>query len=391
MTVRKNRHGRWMCDVQIEHADGRVERVRKVAPVQTRREAEAYERELRRAVLDGLRGREEEPEREIPTFAEFAKVFIDTYATTNNRPSTVREKRRMLGRGLLEQLGHLRLDQIGTKEVERFKARRKADGVCNKTINEEVAVLAKALDVANQFGDLPTPPPRMRRLKAQRASFDFFDFEEAERLTEAAKTAGQPWSAMVPLALLTGLRLGELRGLQWDDVDLVGRRLHVRRAADDEGELHPPKSGQSRVVDLPQRAVQILRGHKHLRGPFVFCRDDGAILQRWDCESGSKRERDDSPLMKVCRRAGLRRMGWHGLRHTYASHLVMRGASITEVQQLLGHSTIAMTMIYAHLSPSARRAAVALLDQPAPRSGEENQRHPDGTPLEERTRNGPQG
>lgn len=62
MTVRKNRHGRWICDVQIEHADGRVERVRKVAPVQTRREAEAYERELRRAVLDGLRDAENDPE-----------------------------------------------------------------------------------------------------------------------------------------------------------------------------------------------------------------------------------------------------------------------------------------------------------------------------------------
>lgn len=391
MTVRRNRHGRWMIDVQIEHTDGRVERVRKVSPVNTKRDAEAYEVELRREILAGTRHQEEAPGREVPTFAEFATTFVEVYAATNNRPSTVREKRRALGRGLLEHLGHLRLDEIGVREIESFKARRKRDGVSNKTINEEIAILGKALDVANQFGDLPTTPPKIRRLKAQRAGFDFFDFDEAERLVQAASSACQPWSAMVPIALLTGLRLGELRGLQWDDVDLVAARLHVRRAADDEGQLHPPKSYQARVVDLPRRAVAVLRAHKHLRGPFVFCRDDGSILQRWDCESGSRRERDDGPLMKVCRRAGLRRMGWHGLRHTYASHLVMRGASITEVKELLGHSTITMTMRYAHLSPSARRAAVALLDQPAPRSGEENQRHPDGTPREERSRNDPQG
>lgn len=121
----------------------------------------------------------------------------------------------------------------------------------------------------------------------------------------------------------------------------------------------------------------------------MFCREDGSLLPRWACESKSKRERDDSPLMKVCRRAGLRRTGWHGLRHTYASHLVMLGANLTEVQQLLGHSTIAMTMVYSHLSPSARRAAVGLLDK-APGSTDASQRQHDGNGEGGGSKNGSQ-
>ena len=233
-------------------------RVRKVSPVQTKRGAEQYEREVREAVLAGT-WRNAEGERRVPTFAAFAAYFLETYAATNNRPSTVREKRRALGRGLLEELGQLRLDAIGAREVEAFKARRKQDGVGNKTINEELAILRKILSYAEEIGELRKPPPKIRRLKVQRPGFDFLDFDEARRLEEAARHAPEPWRAMIPTALWTGLRLGELRALQWDDVDMVAGRLHVRRAADDQNVLHPPKSGQPRIVDLPRKAVTLLR------------------------------------------------------------------------------------------------------------------------------------
>ncbi|MEM9459498.1 MAG: site-specific integrase [Myxococcota bacterium] len=199
-------------------------------------------------------------------------------------------------------------------------------------------------------------------VRAAKPGFDFLDFDEARRLVKAAGHAPDPWCAMIPTTLWSGLRLGELRALRWDDVDLVAARLHVRHAADDKNTLHPPKSGLPRIVDLPRKAVAVLRGHQHLRGRFVFCREDGSMLTNWDCSSRSLEPEGDGPLMKVCRKAGLRRIGWHVLRHTYASHLVMRGATLTEVKELLGHASLDMTMRYLHLSPAARKAAVALLD-----------------------------
>jgi hypothetical protein len=88
-------------------------------------------------------------------------------------------------------------------------------------------------------------------------------------------------------------------------------------------------------------------------GQYVFCAADGSMLThaqtRW-------------PLKRALKNAGIRHIGWHALRHSFASHLVMRGAPIKSVQELLGHCSIEMTMRYAHLSPDVRRDAVKLLD-----------------------------
>ena len=75
-------------------------------------------------------------------------------------------------------------------------------------------------------------------------------------------------------------------------------------------------------------------------------------------------------LAGVCKRAGLRRIGWHTLRHTFASHLAMRGVPLGAVQALLGHSTITTTMRYAHLAPSTLRTAIDLLDLGEPSVGQ---------------------
>ena len=92
----------------------------------------------------------------------------------------------------------------------------------------------------------------------------------------------------------------------------------------------------------------------------------GGLL--WPGEGGRNLKRGEAkwPLYRACMRAGLRRVGWHVLRHTFASHLVMRGVPLKAVQELLGHEDIATTMRYAHLAPGVTRDAVLLLDAPAP-------------------------
>jgi Phage integrase family len=151
-----------------------------------------------------------------------------------------------------------------------------------------------------------------------------------------------------------GLRVGELLALKWQDIDLVAAHLIVRRTLwrDQEG---PPKGGQNRKVPLSDEALATLKAHRHLRGPYVFCLPPGARLTH-------SMVKDVVP--DTCRRAGLgKRLTTHGLRHTFASHLVMRGASLKAVQELLGHESIEMTLRYSHLTPDVKREAVRLLDR----------------------------
>jgi integrase len=114
-----------------------------------------------------------------------------------------------------------------------------------------------------------------------------------------------------------------------------------------------PKSGKKREVPLSPELREALKGHRHLRGDYVFCNPDGSYITKGETKW---------PLWRACRRAGLRRIGWHCLRHTFASHLVMKGVPLKAVQELMGHATIEMTMRYSHLSPDVKRDAVGVLD-----------------------------
>ena len=170
---------------------------------------------------------------------------------------------------------------------------------------------------------------------------------------------------MITVALKTGLRQGELLALAWDDVDLVAGRLVVSRNLS-RGEITTPKNGKTREIPLGDDVLSALKRHRHLRGDVVFCTPAGSMFTKGESKH---------PLWRACKRAGLRRIGWHVLRHTFASHLVMRKAPIKAVQELMGHFSVTMTERYAHLSPDVRKDAVRLLDRSVPLS------HVNGTSM----------
>lgn len=346
-------HEAWMVDIEFQHPSGTVQRVRKASPVNTRRGAEQYERDVRQALLSGSFGKEEQ---QVPTLAEFEERFL-TYAENNNKPSQVHSKKLTLKNHLIPWFGKFRLDEVGLAEVERYKASKlkpKDEGtpLSPKTVNNHLAMLRKALNLANEMGVIKHVP-RFKMLRTQKGIIEFLEFEEVPRFVEAAPS---DWRPMLAIAIKTGLRLGELLALKWEDIDLKAGRLFVRRNLWQNIE-DTPKGGQAREVPLSPEAVRVLREHFHMRCDYVF-----------DIE-GQRRSHSmcKDIVARVSRRAGLaKRLTWHDLRHTFASHLVMRGVPLVAVKEYLGHADIQTTMIYAHLSPTARREYIKVLDEPAP-------------------------
>jgi integrase len=329
--TRKGRKPILMIDFTLNTPDGRTVRHRSKAPIQNRRAAEAEEQRLRQAILAGP----PKETKEIPTLATFSKEFLDVYVRNNNKDSEGTTKRTIYKNHLLPAFGRMRLDAIGPRDVDAFSARKKEEGYDPNTVNNFLTVLRKTLAVAVDY-EILTHVPKIRHLKTDPPKFDFFDFEEADRLLAATEPACR---TLVLVALRTGLRRGELMALRWEDVDLVARRLVVRRNYV-RGKFTTPKSGRFRTVDLSEQVVSALKAHRHLRGELVFCHETG---RRYI--TGELRH----PLWRACRKAGLRHVQWHMLRHSFASHLTMRGVPLKAVQELLGHATIEMTMRYAHL------------------------------------------
>lgn len=346
MTVRLIK-GCYFVDIRWQR-----QRIRRKSPLNTRRGAETYERQVREQLVNGTFEREEPKPPHTPTFAAFAQEFLANYVRPNNKPSEAETKASILRLHLTPAFGAVPLDQITVRAIERYKATKLGSGLSAKTVVNHLTVLRRLLVVAAEW-DLLTKVPTIAWLKLPEPEFDFLDFSEAERLVHHAD---EQWRPMIVVALRTGLRLGELLALRWEDVDLVAGRLLVRRSLV-RGVLGTPKSGKSREVPLSPEAVRMLKAHRHLKGELVFCDADGQFLTK---------NQTKHPLWRAAKHAGLRSLGWHVLRHTFASHLAMRGVPIISIQQMLGHSTIEMTMRYAHLAPAINRQAVELLDQRSP-------------------------
>jgi site-specific recombinase XerD len=108
---------------------------------------------------------------------------------------------------------------------------------------------------------------------------------------------------------------------------------------------------------MTERLRIALKDLRHLKSDAVSCKDDGTRYTRGEM---------DWRLKKICRKAQLRWIGWHPLRHTFCSHLAMRGAPPKTIQELAGHSSLGITQRYMHLTPGATREAIKLLEMPSP-------------------------
>ena len=379
--VRPYRKGGWEVDIMLVLANGDRIRRRYKAPVSSKSGARRWGEQREQHLIlesrtEGLEDEDPAPEqkkarsargkrlakgktrktrsKEVPTLAEFSPRYLDGYARANReKPSSIAAKESILRVHLIPRLGTKRLDALEQEDVQRLKA--DLAGKASKTVNNVLTVLNTLLKTAAEWGVIASVPVRIRLLKVSQTQVEFYDFDDYEALIEGASKCDPRSMMVVLLGGEAGLRRGEMMALQWTDIDFRRRLLTVARSLW-KGHETTPKGNRIRTVPMTERLTRALTTHRHLRGPRVLCRDDGTPFT-------AKIIRDT--LGRAQRRANMKDKGPHTLRHTFCSHLAMRGAPARAIQELAGHRHLTTTQRYMHLSPAALQSAISLLESSA--------------------------
>ncbi len=238
-----------------------------------------------------------------PVLKDLARSYLDA-PTSSSKPSTLQSKADLLRLHILPSLGERPVDTIDDAALAGLAQQKLADGARPKTVENILSCLRGVLSFGAERGLIaevsglpghakPKPLPRPGLLD-----------DDAKRLVDAAEPE---WRAMIALAL-AGLRLGELLGLRWADVDLTKRRVAIRRTLV-RGIAGPPERGRPPRIALDEQAVAALRAHPRDGGRLVFCGDNGAPLTPGQT---------NWPLYRACDRAGVPRRGWDALRRRCA-------------------------------------------------------------------------
>lgn len=291
--------------------------------------------------------------------------------------STFRRYKQIVEKELIPEFGTTRLADLKPMQIQGFlgrslarKRKRKSGGdLSARTVLHFYRVLKRALAQAVKWGliqrnpcDL-VDPPRVQQVEMQA-------LDERQLMALLAATRQTRHYAPVLIAATTGMRLGEILGLKWSDIDLECRECQVVRSlqkTDDGLSFKTPKTRRSRrTVLLPQMAIDALKAHRVQQNEerllmgagyedlgLVFSRPDGSMWPPMQFSSDFRR---------LIRRHGFT-IRFHDLRHTHASQLLKAGVPIKVVSERLGHATASITLdVYSHVLPGMQREAVEKLD-----------------------------
>ena len=359
-SIYKRADGRWCATISADH--GR----RKSFYGKTRQEVASKLAAALKAQQDGL---PLAPERQ--TLAGFLAEWIEAVRPTL-RPGSVVRYEVVLRRHVVPHIGRLPLAKLQPQHLQRLYGRLLDQGLSPTYVNQIHKVLHRALKDATRWGLTGrnvaglVSGPRSRRIQQETLSP-----EEARALLDAA--AGDRLEALYVLALTTGMRLGELLALKWEDVDLDASILRVHRTLQRVRGLglviSEPKTPRSRrQIALPGVAVVALKRHKARQAEERLqlgqtWHDHGLVFPNEVGNPMAANNLRTRSFRRVLGRAGLDHRRFHSLRHTAATLLMGRGQHPKIVSEMLGHSQIATTMdLYSHVTPAMHRQAAAEMD-----------------------------
>ena len=294
------------------------------------------------------------------TIDEYIDRWIEHIAPT--RSSTTVRGYKAKAKRISAKLGHLRIDKVTPQHLDRAYREWLNEGLHPSSVHHLHRVLSAAFNQAVKWELLRSAPtarssPPPRRLQPK----EIPSVATVQLLIDAAEKRGQPVLATaIALAATTGLRRGELAGLQWSDVDVERRRLEVHRSIKNDVEsgwiAGPPKTHQARRIALDEFTAEVLRLHRaHAE---KWAREAGTTLSDTSYvltldPSGQKPIKPDSlgqSFARLCSKEKKVGLTLHSLRHFSASMLIASGRDVRTIAGRLGHSDATTTLrVYAHM------------------------------------------
>jgi integrase len=295
------------------------------------------------------------------------------------KPSAVRNYEQGFRLRLVPALGPHRLSDVGRQDLQRLVGEWQAQGLDPSTIRNTIngaRVLYRHADelTGGQTAGDPTIGLRLPAVRGRRDRIA--SPEEAQRLLDALPASDR---AVWATAFFAGLQNGELRALRWEDVDLAGGVIHVQRGWDVyEAEIAPKSEAGNRRVPIIPRLRDLLLEHKIATDRatgLVFGRTEtqpfsgSAVNDRakrawgWKLKPNPDPEARPKKLWVKAHDGALTPIGMHEARHTYASHMIAAGVSMSSIKVRMGHTSITTTVdLYGHLLPGSEAEDAGLLE-----------------------------
>lgn len=330
---------------------------------------------LTRAMAELQQGTFVEPTR--LTFGEWLQVWLEEYKKPAVRPSTWASYEQTIRNHLEPALGHVPLQQLRPELLQRLYNQKLAEGLSNRTVHLIHTVAHAALKQAVKNGLVgrnvaeATSPPGVGK-----GEIRVLSLEEQHRFLEVAKE-NRLYPAFL-LALASGLRLGELLGLRWQDVDWqrggISINQALQRVRGRKGQktylafLPPKTKAGRRFIPLPEEALKALKRWKATQAEEKLAA--GPLWEEHGLVFTTEHGRPIDPrnftrkFYNLVKKAGTEHFNFHALRHTFATRLLELGEHPKVVQELLGDSQITVVLdTYSHVLPHIKEQAAARLNE----------------------------
>lgn len=288
------------------------------------------------------------------TLEDLACYWLSVHGVTHKALSSLKRDQGILRKYLLPAFGQLRLHELSNTQIEEWFARlAQSSGLAAKSCNDVLGLLKKICSDGERWGYVArNPATRIKKLRPREVDYEFWSLEAIQRYLGYWGAREQPRIfAPTVVALYTGLRRGELAGLRWDCVDFASGLITVKRSYCRIAKriLEETKSRKIRHVPICAALASYLRSFKAVTG------SSGLVLPFFHPD------RYHVEFKRTCAVTGVPRIRFHDLRHTFASHFLIGGGNIYDLQKILGHATIQMTERYLHLVPEQLRGKTEVL------------------------------